>query len=545
MSINISREFEGKSIFFTGVTGFVGKVFLYKLLKDCNGLKSIFCLIRTKKGQAPLDRFKVGVMKSECFDPLRKALGEAEFERRVAKIVPLAGDMMEENLGLTDADYSRLVEECNYICHIAATVDFQEKLNISVKMNVLGTLRVIALARKCKNLDAVVHTSTCYVNWNRASTEVPVLEKVYQLPFDPEDMCKYILALHDVHVKEETKGLLDKYGFPNTYTFTKSMAEQILLKTKGRLPLSIVRPAIVGCSWKEPMPGWTDALTAAGAVILTGALGILRELKAEQNYIADLVPVDFVCNTLIKTLVKTAITHRKAFALEAANAPIPRTLTTQNVAELGNGGAAASSSAVPPPAPAAPASTLSAAPDQIMPFVFHSGTSGSSNPVRWRQIFHPLISLWTETPHPKRVGPIGCKMVRTREEYLFRFYVFRYIPFLVMKIGCSLPIVGNAENAKLLKQYEKALHKTKYLNFQFEPFTTREWRFDTANHAFMNEDLDAESLRVFFSDCFEIQWYAYFQLYSWGITRYILKMANREQPQVPATGSEIFVKANL
>ena len=534
MSVNVSQQFEGKSIFFTGVTGFVGKVFLYKLLKDCSGLKTIFCLIRTKKGQAPLDRFKVNVMKSECFSPLRKALGEEEFERRASKIVPLAGDMMEENLGLSAADYQRLVDECNYVCHIAATVDFQEKLNISVKMNVLGTLRVVALARKCKNLDAMVHTSTCYVNWNRASSEIPVMERVYELPFDPEEMCKYILALHDEHVKDETKGLLDRYGFPNTYTFTKSMAEQILLRTKGTLPLSIVRPAIVGCSWSEPMPGWCDALTAAGAVLLTGSLGILRELKCDGNYRADMVPVDFVCNTLLKTLVKTAITHRKA-ALVAPSAPL---LTEKNVASISAAPAVASSSG-----PAK--SVASFAPDAIMPFVFHAGTSGSANPVHWRQVFAPVLALWTDVAHPNRVGPIDCKLVPTREEYLFRYYVYRYIPLLAMKVACQLPLVGNAEKRKLLGKYEKAMGKTHYLNFQFEPFTSREWRYDISNTKFLDESLDEQSLAIFSTDVFKIQWYAYFQLYSWGITKFIMKKANREQPLVPPTSSEVFLKANL
>ena len=34
-------------------------------------------------------------------------------------------------------------------------------------MNVLGSLRVLAIAKKCRNLEALVHTSTCYVNYNR------------------------------------------------------------------------------------------------------------------------------------------------------------------------------------------------------------------------------------------------------------------------------------------------------------------------------------------------------------------------------------------
>ena len=41
---------------------------------------------------------------------------------------------------------------------------------------------------------------------------------------------------------------------PNTYTFTKHLAEHLLIKEGSNLPLAIVRPSIVGASWKEPFP---------------------------------------------------------------------------------------------------------------------------------------------------------------------------------------------------------------------------------------------------------------------------------------------------
>jgi fatty acyl-CoA reductase len=47
---------------------------------------------------------------------------------------------------------------------------------------------------------------------------------------------------------------------PNTYTYTKAMAEFLLVKEAGNIPCCIVRPSIVGPSWREPMP---VSLTAA------------------------------------------------------------------------------------------------------------------------------------------------------------------------------------------------------------------------------------------------------------------------------------------
>jgi hypothetical protein len=40
---------------------------------------------------------------------------------------------------------------------------------------------------------------------------------------------------------------------PNTYTFTKALAEYVLSQEAKDLPLAIIRPSIVGSSWREPM----------------------------------------------------------------------------------------------------------------------------------------------------------------------------------------------------------------------------------------------------------------------------------------------------
>ena len=41
---------------------------------------------------------------------------------------------------------------------------------------------------------------------------------------------------------------------PNTYTFTKQLAESMLVTEGADLPLAIVRPSIVTAAWQEPLP---------------------------------------------------------------------------------------------------------------------------------------------------------------------------------------------------------------------------------------------------------------------------------------------------
>ena len=54
--ISVSRYYEGKNVFLTGGTGFIGKVMMEKLLRGCPELKNIYVLIRPKKGMTCTER---------------------------------------------------------------------------------------------------------------------------------------------------------------------------------------------------------------------------------------------------------------------------------------------------------------------------------------------------------------------------------------------------------------------------------------------------------------------------------------------------------
>lgn len=54
----ISALFTGKCILLTGGTGFMGKVFLEKMLRQCPDIDQFYLLVRTKKGKNPQERLK-------------------------------------------------------------------------------------------------------------------------------------------------------------------------------------------------------------------------------------------------------------------------------------------------------------------------------------------------------------------------------------------------------------------------------------------------------------------------------------------------------
>ena len=78
------------------------------------------------------------------------------------------------------------------------------------------------------------------------------------------------------------------------------MAEKTLKKRKNSsLPVVLIRPSIIGCSYEEPSPGWTDTFSAAGGITIAGSLGIINYVCGDGDNIADLIPVDIVSNLIL------------------------------------------------------------------------------------------------------------------------------------------------------------------------------------------------------------------------------------------------------
>lgn len=57
-SSHVTDFYNGKSVFITGGTGFVGVCLIEKLLRCCHGVKNIYLLIRPKKGKEITERLE-------------------------------------------------------------------------------------------------------------------------------------------------------------------------------------------------------------------------------------------------------------------------------------------------------------------------------------------------------------------------------------------------------------------------------------------------------------------------------------------------------
>lgn len=149
-SFEIRPFYEGKTIFVTGGTGFLGKVLIEKLLRSCDGIKRIYILLRPKRGLTSEQRYREFV-KHPAFDRLRQTEPYV-----LDKMVCVGGDITMPKLGLSEKDMQLLVENVNIVFHVAATVRFNEGLKEAAVLNAIGTQQMLELCVKMFQLQVSV-----------------------------------------------------------------------------------------------------------------------------------------------------------------------------------------------------------------------------------------------------------------------------------------------------------------------------------------------------------------------------------------------------
>lgn len=210
-------------------------------------------------------------------------------------MLPIQGDVGEENLGISTEDRLTLINNVNVIIHSAATLDFNESLKPTVNINLLGTRRVTQLARDINNLSALVHVSSAYVN----SYLVECEEILYAAPEKVEKVIDLATTLSDDALLDLQPTLLGEH--PNTYTFTKHLAEHEVNNIAAHVPCGIVRPSMITAAWKEPVPGWTISKNGPQGFLMGASKGVVRRLPVGTSLIYDYIPIDVVVNQILVT----------------------------------------------------------------------------------------------------------------------------------------------------------------------------------------------------------------------------------------------------
>ncbi|MET0405222.1 MAG: SDR family oxidoreductase [Cystobacter sp.] len=276
-------------VLLTGATGFVGKVVLEDLLhrREELGIARVSVLVRPQKGQggrvtSPQDRFRK-VLRSEVFRRL------APGWESLVEVV--GGELEQPRCGLAPDVFEALTARTTHVIHCAASVDFDLPVAQAAASNITSALNVLEFARACSKLHGMVSVSTAYVTPWRAG---PLPETLAHLPRPAEELYRAILdgSRPEAELKAET-------GHPNTYTYTKCVAEHLLCERRGTVPLSIVRPSIISAAWKAPFPGWVDSAAAFAGCLLYAGMGVVKAWVADPAVRLDVVPVDVVSQQVV------------------------------------------------------------------------------------------------------------------------------------------------------------------------------------------------------------------------------------------------------
>ncbi|OLE52165.1 MAG: hypothetical protein AUG51_19620 [Acidobacteria bacterium 13_1_20CM_3_53_8] len=362
MKLSPTEIYGDRKIFLIGSTGFLGKVTLSMLLHRFPNIGRVHVTVRARSQEESETRFWNHVITAPPFDPLRERYGSA-FEGFIReKVAIVGGDIGDDNLGYTEEEAQRIADDVDVVINSAGNVTFNPTLESALRTNVVGTQNVIAFAKRMKR-PALVHVSTCFVAGNRSGPvweSDPVIgyfprrEELEGVEFDVEQEIRDCAKLSD-RVKEEArdhlmaakfreqarKRLMEEgrdpddldamglavarerkmwtrtrltelgieraafWGWPNIYTYTKSLGEQ-LVAAEASIVRSIVRPSIVESAESYPFPGWNEGFTTTAPIIFLTLKG-QTQIPSNPKLILDITPVDQVSAVMLAVAAQACI----------------------------------------------------------------------------------------------------------------------------------------------------------------------------------------------------------------------------------------------
>ncbi|XP_050557890.1 putative fatty acyl-CoA reductase CG5065 isoform X1 [Spodoptera frugiperda] len=459
---SIPEFYRGKTVFITGASGFMGKVLVEKLLYSCPDLDRIYILLRNKKGVKSEDRL-AQILAAPLFDRLRKE--RPGFESQVFVI---AGDVMELGLGISEEDRALIVNRVNIVYHVAASVRFDDPLEYAIRMNLRGTKEMVELAADIRNLNVFVHVSTSYANTNRETLE--------EIVYPPHADWRETLNICETTDSHTLKVLTPKFlgELPNTYTFSKQLAENVVAEYKGILPIVIIRPSIVISSVEEPVPGWIENFNGPAALLAACGKGILRSMYTDPDLVADYMPVDISIKSFI-------------------------------VASWLRG-------------------TKELSPNDDLPI--YNCCAGKLNTVTMGQMIAMGRQIYPSVPVNDMLWTPGGDLTKSKTLHYIKVILLHLLPAIFVDT-----ILWLAGRKPMLVKVQRRIY---IANLALQYYITKQWTFDNTNLVLMRTKIKDEDRKHFYYEMENIDQYKYFVNAVKGGKKYLLKEKDEDMPKAMA-----------
>ncbi|KAK7576523.1 hypothetical protein V9T40_012809 [Parthenolecanium corni] len=399
---------------------------------------------------------------------------KTEYPDYLSKLTSITGDCEKPNLGISENDRNTLISQVEVIFHVAATVRFDAHLRDAVNINVRATSDLLDLAHSMKQLQAFVHVSTAYSN---CAERTSVSEKFYTPPITPENLLKATDMLPDDIVERITPQLIQPW--PNTYAFTKAIAEDVV-RTKGKdIPTTVVRPAIVIATANEPIPGWINNFYGPTGIVAGAGLGLLRSVHADRECIADLVPGDKVVNAIIVSAWDVAKnwTQKSETIIKRTES---ESKLNQDNREI-----------------------------QIFNYV-----SSNAKPLKWKDFMRYNEEAGKDVPSLLAIWVYSLTINKYKFVHQIYCIFLHLLPALI--IDTYARIVG--KEPRLWNAYEK-IHK---FSAVISYFSTKQWKFDDTNTVKLCDKLSKKDGELFDFDLRKLDWKEYFYHHIRGLRVYLI-----------------------
>ncbi|RID54388.1 hypothetical protein BRARA_G01715 [Brassica rapa] len=319
--VGIIRFLKGKTYLITGATGFLGKakikpktefsscpvklifflsvaVLIEKLLRASPDIGKIFILIKSKDQESANKRLYDEIISSDLFNHLKQTHGRSYEEFMKSKLIPIIGEIGEDNLGIGSEISAKISGEIDVVISCAGRTTFDDRYDLALNVNALGPGRLLSFAKDCKKLKLFLHISTAYVTGKKEGT---VLETPLCIG---ENITSDLNIEHELKLASEAVRKLHGSGEIKNLKELGIQRNPLIQTMREDVPVAIIRPSIIESSYKEPFPGWLQGIRMSDPIILAYGKGQISGLWGDSQSFADIIPVDMVVNATIAAMAK-------------------------------------------------------------------------------------------------------------------------------------------------------------------------------------------------------------------------------------------------